>query len=175
MDHLDEVQHVAKCHTPACNCYGGNCGESRGPDFARQVMTKLKERNLTVDELRVMIEAIDLTWIKRKIMDRRKGKGWTQEKADEMEQRYKRFLFLFATSVDARIVPTLDVDAMWHQHILDTMAYFADTERVFGMYLHHFPYFGMRSEDDARQLDEAFMDTCRRYEEMYGEPYINAA
>lgn len=160
-------------HNPACNCYGGNCGGKRdAPDFAAQALATLKQRGQSLEDLRALINGIDLTWVKRKIMDAREGKGWSQEKADDMEVRYKRFLYLFATSEGARIVSTLDIDAMWHQHILDTRAYFADCERVFGAYLHHFPYFGMRDEEDARELEVAFTQTRQHYEREYGETYV---
>jgi hypothetical protein len=44
------------------------------------------------------------------------------------------------------------VDEIWHQHILDTHAYHRDCDAIFGSYLHHFPYFGMRGDADAQAL-----------------------
>jgi hypothetical protein len=32
------------------------------------------------------------------------------------------------------------VDEMWHRHILDTAAYRADCDSLFGRFLDHFPY-----------------------------------
>jgi hypothetical protein len=59
---------------------------------------------------------------------------------------------------------------MWHYHILDTRAYHGDCQRVFGGYFHHFPYFGLRGDDDARRLQAAFAKTKALYEETFGEP-----
>src|SRR5262249_39319225 len=47
-------------------------------------------------------------------------------------------------------------DRFWHMHILDTRKYAADCDAVFGHFLHHFPYLGLRGEEDAKALDAAF-------------------
>jgi len=67
-----------------------------------------------------------------------------------------------------KIVPNKLVDAFWHAHILDTMKYAADCEHVFGHFVHHFPYFGLRGEEDARELQDAFATTKQRYENLFG-------
>jgi hypothetical protein len=59
---------------------------------------------------------------------------------------------------------------MWHRHILDTRAYAEDCERIFGGFMHHFPYFGMRGDADAEALADAYDETLRCYREAYGEP-----
>jgi hypothetical protein len=58
----------------------------------------------------------------------------------------------------------------WHQHILDTRAYHEDCAAIFSGYLHHFPYFGMRGEDDKQALADAYSDTIDRYRTAFGEP-----
>ena len=57
-----------------------------------------------------------------------------------------------------------------HQHILDTIAYRADCEAIFGFYLDHFPYFGMRGDDDAQALVDSYGDTLEIYERDFGTP-----
>lgn len=57
----------------------------------------------------------------------------------------------------------------WHYHILDTRAYHKDCDTVFGHYLHHFPYFGMRGEQDAINLKNSFYLTKDRYLETFNE------
>ena len=59
---------------------------------------------------------------------------------------------------------------MWHYHILDTEAYAVDCEKAFGRFLHHFPYFGMRGDDDAMALADAYDWTLSTYREVFGEP-----
>ena len=58
---------------------------------------------------------------------------------------------------------------MWHYHILDTRAYCKDSDKVFGGYFHHFPYFGMRGDEDERNLRRAFEQTKGLYLEAFGE------
>ena len=67
------------------------------------------------------------------------------------------------------IAPSKDVDKFWHGHILDTLKYAEDCERVFGYFLHHFPYFGMRGEDDAADLRAAAANMRAIYEREFGE------
>ena len=95
------------------------------------------------------IGRLDLGPIKVKLMDREEGEGWTREFAERMELEYKRFLALRAKYPHEPLAPGKDVDRFWHAHILDTQKYVEDCERVFGHYLHHFPYFGMRGAEDA--------------------------
>jgi hypothetical protein len=165
---------ASTCGNPSCGCWGGSCGDKIGSDFVPKVKEYLARKGLTEEDLRQAIEGIDLTMVKMKIMDSREGKGWSKQKADGVEVAYKRYLFLFATREDIRVVPTLDIDALWHQHILDTRAYFSDCDTVFGTYMHHFPYFGMRGEADAADLNRSFRSTCALYKEVFGEDYVPA-
>ena len=95
------------------------------------------------------IAAIDLEMVKSKLADPDEGMGWTADECDHAEVEYKRFLHLMLHHRgDVRIIPNKTMDAVWHAHILDTRAYHADTRAVFGEYLHHFPYMGLRGPTD---------------------------
>jgi hypothetical protein len=56
-------------------------------------------------------------------------------------------------------VPTHEIDEFWHQHILDTLKYVDDCQYVFGYFLHHYPYFGLRGAEDAQALADSFEKT----------------
>lgn len=118
------------------------------------------------------IDTIDLSMVARKVKDAEEGEGWTPEFTGLVEKRYRRFLFMTLAYPNHSIVPTKDIDAFWHQHILDTRAYAQDCERVFGYFLHHFPYFGMRGAADARNLVSSFEGTKSLYYELFGEDYL---
>ncbi len=47
-----------------------------------------------------------------------------------------------------------------------------DCARIFGYYLHHFPYLGMRGEADAKMADEQFAATRARFLEMTGTDLV---
>lgn len=129
----------------------------------------------TPEQMVEAIFALNLDPIKFKLMDRVEGQGWTRVEADLHETGYRRFLALMAKYPDAPIVPDTNVDKFWHAHILDTMKYAEDCQNIFGYFVHHFPYFGMRGEEDAAQLESAAADTRRLYEKEFGEPPVLSA
>jgi hypothetical protein len=109
------------------------------------------------------ISALDFTLVKQKIQDREEGLGWNALQCNEAEAEYKRFLALKRTYPEKEIVPNKQVDLFWHQHILDTQKYAEDCETVFGHFIHHFPYFGMKDEQDMQNLVDAFEETKGLY------------
>jgi hypothetical protein len=117
------------------------------------------------------IATIDLSMVKLKLMDEEEGLGWTTEYADLVEERYRRYLCMVYLRRDGSNVPTKEIDQFWHQHILATRAYAEDCDRVFGEFIHHFPYFGMRGDADAKDLSDSFERTKAFYVETFGSPY----
>ena len=122
-----------------------------------------------VAEIISAIQALDLEPIKTKLMDADEGQGWSREVADRMAVAYQRFLTLLVTHPETTVAPSKEIDKVWHAHILDTMKYAEDCQRVFGYFLHHFPYFGLRGAEDAAQLVQAGDDMARLYEQEFGE------
>ncbi|MET0334549.1 MAG: hypothetical protein ABW190_09790 [Rhizobacter sp.] len=114
------------------------------------------------------IAALDLTPIKFKATRQEDGYGWTPEQADRMEIAYKQYLTLHAKYPELTLAPDQDVDRFWHLHILDTRKYAADCEAVFGYFLHHYPYLGLRGEDDAKLLQSSFEKTQELYAREFG-------
>jgi hypothetical protein len=131
------------------------------------VNTQLTAR--PTEQVIAAIQALDLDPIKVKLMDSEEGQGWSRKYVDQMEIAYKRFLILSVKYPEKTIAPSKDVDKFWHGHILDTMKYAEDCKNVFGYFLHHFPYFGMRGEEDAANLAEAGRTTQRLYEQEFGK------
>lgn len=115
---------------------------------------------------------LDLDPIKVKLTDTKNGEGWSFEKTEMVAIQYRRFLILIRDNPNATIVPTEDIDRFWHHHILDTMKYAEDCDQYFGYFVHHFPYFGLRGADDAKNLAVAFENTKNLYEERFRENLI---
>lgn len=107
------------------------------------------------------IQELDLGPIRFKLVNCDEGgEPWPAEKVRAVEPGYRQFLFLTAVEDDSiSIVPSVDIDQFWHTHILDTSKYAADCETIFGHFLHHFPYLGMRGEDDKLKLHDSFAET----------------
>lgn len=118
------------------------------------------------------IAAIDMEMIKMKMSLEDEGEGWTKEQCDDAEIEYKRFLHLNKKFLKSAIVPTDVIDTVWHYHILDTRAYHKDSEAVFGGYFHHFPYFGLRGDEDKQNLNNAFEQTKELYEREFNEKML---
>ena len=116
-----------------------------------------------------LISSINLEMVKMKMAIKDEGEGWTLEQCDDAELEYKRFLHLNKKFPKAAIVPTNLVDTMWHYHILDTRNYINDSERVFGGYFHHFPYFGLRGDEDEQNLFQSFEKTKSLYQSEFNE------
>jgi hypothetical protein len=121
-----------------------------------------------IEDVVAAIQALDLEPIKFKLMDAEEGKGWSPETVERVEVEYKRFLILLVKHPEATIAPSKEVDAFWHGHILDTMKYAEDCERVFGHFLHHFPYFGMRGAEDAAAQAKAALQTQELLAKEFG-------
>lgn len=109
------------------------------------------------------IDAIDLILVKNKMMDPTKEYKWSAKKTASVERKYRNFLKLIASGMTA--VPNLDVDMVWHEHILRTRKYSEDCQRVFGRMIHHDP--DMSSDD----LHKAWEQTKQTYQAEFGETY----
>lgn len=132
------------------------------------------EHAMSAEEAFNRLECIDLTMVRKKLADPEEGKGWSAAELDLAEREYRRFLALHLIYPGMAVVPCGFVDEVWHAHILDTQAYGPDCEAAFGFFLHHFPYFGMRGDQDAADLRSAYDETLERYEEAFGEPAAEA-
>lgn len=118
-----------------------------------------------------MIAKLDLDPIKVKLMHLESGEGWSLEQANAVEFEYRRFLCLMKLFPYEQAAPLFDVDIFWHYHILDTMKYASDCEQIFGYFLHHFPYVGLRGEDDQEVHHRVGVRMQELYESTFGEAY----
>jgi hypothetical protein len=130
---------------------------------------------MNANDLFNAVMQLDLEPIKTKLMHVESGEGWSLEKADAVEKEYRRFLCLMKMYPDEDTAPLIDVDTFWHYHILDTMKYAADCEQAFGYFLHHYPYVGMRGEDDEQFRIDSGNRMAELYEATFGEAYLAAA
>tara|TARA_B100000686_G_C16779232_1_gene970659 strand:+ start:424 stop:909 length:486 start_codon:yes stop_codon:yes gene_type:complete len=112
---------------------------------------------------------LDLEPIIFSLTQRGDGPGWSINKCRLIEKGYRRFLYLVKLYPGNNLVPTKDIDIFWHTHILDTQKYMEDCDRILGYYFHHFPYFGMRGNDDQKNLQRAVRKTELLYIKHFGE------
>jgi Glycine-rich domain-containing protein-like len=81
---------------------------------------------------------LDLQTVARKLMSKSDGRGWTFQQTEVAIARYKMFLHLQFLFPNTQLVPTKEIDEVWHAHILtDTRRYIDDCENLYGYILHH--------------------------------------
>jgi hypothetical protein len=130
-------------------------------------LLKAAHSDQELDAFKTRLEALDLEPIIYKITHHHEGKGWSLEKADQVAALYKQFLTLIFLYPGIGNVPTRDIDNFWHYHILDTAKYYDDCHMLFGRFIHHFPYFGLRGMKDATDLEKAFVQTRALFQEHF--------
>jgi hypothetical protein len=86
---------------------------------------------------------------------------------------YGRFLLLAKRHPEEAIAPTKNIDEIWHLHMQNPRAYYADCMNLFGEILDHDGGFGA-TEEEAPMLMATFKRTAQLWEAAYGESYIGA-
>jgi hypothetical protein len=139
------------------------------PKFARPLnweeSQSLTEMTPDLETALQRVAELDFSFLKRKLGEE---KGWSPEHQSEVEGLYRQFLALNMIYPDRKVCPTGPIDEFWHAHILDTHAYVRDCELLFGGFLHHFPYFGMRGPEDRGALQSAFDESRALFIRHFG-------
>ncbi len=88
----------------------------------------------------------------------------------QMIQRYYRFMQLKASNPpNILLIPTLDIEMVWQTHLLRPEMYQNDCLRLFHRIIDH----SLIMKNDMEQFfkEQAFFDTCRLYQQKFGEKY----
>lgn len=129
--------------------------------------------NSVDNAVKAYVQEMDFYWIEQKLTKDRDGRKatWTEQGVKDAIRQYKNFMLLMKIydGTPEIIVPSIEVDEIWHNHILDTKAYFKDCDVIYGRYMHHFPYFGMRGKEDFDNLNRCFDRTQELYFKHFGE------
>lgn len=96
---------------------------------------------------------------------------WSREKREQEARRYEQFLLLAARRPGLRATPTRDIDEMWHLHMLNPVAYYEDSVRIFGTIFDHDGGFGT-APGELEVLKAAFRNFAAVWLEEFGEPYV---
>lgn len=103
-------------------------------------------------------------------IDKMNGRMWIRSPALDgtllrARQRFSNFLRLFKLYPSQMLVPTLDIDLVWHTHQCSPGAYFTTTQEVAGKFVNH---------DDSivkDKLDTGFEETKDLYRIHFGQEY----
>ena len=115
------------------------------------------------------LQQLDLSYIARKMCSQHYPMPqWQPALAEICIMLYKRFLWLLIKYPEAKLVPTRDMDEVWHNHILYTKNYTQDCLSLFGRYIHHVP----SDPDDSQEMSSVlaqFEETKKLYFQEFGE------
>ncbi|BAY83337.1 hypothetical protein NIES267_28240 [Calothrix parasitica NIES-267] len=114
------------------------------------------------------LNQLDLRTIAHELMHASEKEKWSFEQTKQALNHYSMFLWLINLYPDRKLVPTQEIDRVWHYHILDTMKYAEDCQMLFGRFIHHFPYFGKRGKVDKKNLYTAFRETQKLFQQHFG-------
>lgn len=110
----------------------------------------------TFQEFLYKARSLDLGPIAYQLMQSKTGPQWTEQRTRRAIVHYLAFLYLVQSYPNHPLTPTWEVDQVWHYHILDTHKYAEDCQQLFGHFIHHFPYFGARSDIDRQHWHRAY-------------------
>ena len=131
-------------------------------------MTPLSEE-LTVEERLSRADELDLEPVTYKLLHPEAGRPpLSQAAADVAVALYRCFWMLCVLYPEQTLVPSRPIDDAWHAHLLDTVKYAADCDRVFGRPLDHFPYAGLRGEADRAAWQAHFDRTTALFIDHFG-------
>lgn len=104
------------------------------------------------------------------------NKQWDRSEAIEAILQYKRFVFLMKKYEGIELPPSVDIDEVWHAHILHTKEYFEFSKEYFGKYLHHNPgkMGNLKTYLERKQYAESYQKkfdqyTQGLYQQEFGE------
>jgi hypothetical protein len=109
---------------------------------------------------------LDLACVADKVSDN--NPEWSPAKARQAVEDYRYFLALCALYPDRPLVPSEDIDEVWHTHILFLKKYLDDCVTMFDETLFHWPYFGLQSEEALREGIAHLRDTLPLYRAHFG-------
>ena len=119
------------------------------------------------------LEKLDLQLVANKLISSEYGCGWTDEQTKLAIQRYKQFLMLQYLYPNLELVPTKEIDTVWHEHILvNTHKYIQDCHYLFGYFLHHRWSEGKRDILENQKAKTAFLITKALFMEVFAEDIL---
>lgn len=129
----------------------------------------LTTQEVTAEERPRRIDVLDLEPIVYKLMHPEPGeRALILADADKTVALYRCFLKLCVLYPGMTIVPTREIDHVWHAHMLDTTRYRADCDHLFGGFMDHFPYAGMHGEADRLAWSADFARTRCLFQDHFG-------
>ncbi|OMJ73845.1 hypothetical protein SteCoe_27396 [Stentor coeruleus] len=125
-----------------------------------------KNMNLQLAESPSAILEKILTLLPENLLGTIKHKFLVGDTANDFIQEYARFMTLiFFTKYT--LTPSEEVDIVWHEHQMDTIAYRTFCDKVYGRFIHHSPTVGGNA--DAVKFSNFYQETLDFYKFLFKE------
>ena len=125
----------------------------------------------SVDNALALVSSIDLSKISAKLQSHY---GVSGDDVEVMSDLYRKWLALHMCYPNAELTPNELLDEYFGTHIFWILrAYSRDCEKLFGFYLHHYPYFGLEGDEQAR--DAGFDLTNALFKKHFGAELVGVA
>ncbi|MCM1958214.1 hypothetical protein NCZ17_02355 [Acinetobacter modestus] len=131
----------------------------------------LKIDQMALGKALIVTESWNFDLAKEKLLE---SKGWSSSKIERAISDYKKYMALMKAMNGYQLVPNEEIDEVWHMHILDTRQYMQDCDELFGEYIHHYPYFGMLSEENKSQWLETQSLSENVWKQLFGKALYNS-
>ena len=105
-----------------------------------------------------------LTFSKRLARENR----WAHWFALDVMEEYKKYLYLMAVS-DHPVTPSVEVDQVWHLHLIYTRQYWDDFAKHMPFEPHHGPTKG--GSQEREKFIEWYSKTLESYKNIFGQKY----
>ena len=113
------------------------------------------------------LDKLDLQPVAKKLMSFDNRHGWTAQQTELAISLYKMFLCLHFLFPDIELVPSKEIDEVWHTHILlNTYQYIQDCQELFGYILHH--YSPVDETSEQYQHHETAREVTKLLLELFG-------
>ncbi len=98
--------------------------------------------------------------------------GWAKAQASQAVDRYEKLFKLFGKG--SSIVPTKEIDDVWHLHMLDPVSYYESCMSYHNKIIGHNPALES-SQEEKDKLHSMFLMTAQLWKETYDEEYAGFA
>jgi hypothetical protein len=124
----------------------------------------------TTHQTLTQIMNLDLSKVKFRLINPQKH-GMSGQSADDAINAFKRFFFLAGVE-GPPLVPTKEIDDVWHEFLMFTLDYEKTCRTLFGKFIHHEPSMG--TPEETTLMKNAFKRTQELHQKHFNQPYITA-
>lgn len=127
-----------------------------------QYFCSCQVRKVLREIMQAVLSSVSLDLVRYRLITKLQ---WSEERADKAIPEYLRFLHLLSMSKKGiSLAPSIEVDEVWHAHILHTALYAKHCQEIAGRFIHHSPSAPTEEKSKGRQ---SYATTLEKYVETF--------